>query len=222
MGEWRRRFGGCVIGGVVLCAVLSSQPAVGELYMAGQVGLTLPNSVSSVEGTGRFAGLSFSGGDLQTSVMYGAKMGYYFDSIKWLGVETEVFNTTPHPKQGNVTIGGVPAGTPRGAYWRVLTWAPVNVVARYQMGRFEPYAGIGAGVFFFRAHDGQSGESTSSTRVGLNTQLGGRYKLGQHLALFGEWKFNWAPFHFSETPALIGIKGDYSAHILVLGLGYHF
>jgi hypothetical protein len=45
------------------------------------------------------------------------------------------------------------------------------------------------------------------------------------LALFGEWKYNRASFNFSQstpTQATGGIKGDYSAHILAFGIGYHF
>lgn len=48
-------------------------------------------------------------------------------------------------------------------------------------------------------------------------QLGLRYKLNQHLALFGEWKYNRAHFSFdASTPNgnASGVKGDFSAHIL--------
>jgi hypothetical protein len=110
--------------------------------------------------------------------MYGAKLGYYFNSLKWLGVETEVFNTNPNSKQQTVTVsGGGVSGTQTlaGPDIRVLTWAPIDVVVRYQAGKFEPYAGVGMGVFFARVHDGASGESSSSTKVGLNTQLGVRF-----------------------------------------------
>ena len=43
------------------------------------------------------SGVTFDENDqsLKSSVMYGAKLGYYFESLKWLGVETEIFKTTP-------------------------------------------------------------------------------------------------------------------------------
>jgi opacity protein-like surface antigen len=107
----------------------------------------------------------------------------------------------------------------------VLNWAPINLVVRYQMGQFEPYAGIGMGVFFARLKDGETGESTSSTRVGLNTQVGLRYLVTHNVSLFGEWKYNRASFNFAEsspTGATGGIKGDYIAHLLAFGVGYHF
>lgn len=196
--------------------------------MAGQFGVTFPNNITNIEGTGPNAGFNLSDLELHKSVMYGAKLGYYFDSLKWLGLETEVFNTNPNIKQQNATItgaGGSATGTFTGLDLRVLTWAPVNVVVRYQAGSFEPYAGVGMGVFFARLHDGQTGESTSSTKVGLNTQLGLRFLVTKHMSLFGEWKYNRASFNFdasTPTQATGGFKGDYSAHIIAFGLGYHF
>lgn len=170
-----------------------SSPARGEMYVAGQVGVTLPNDASSIDySTSLAPGVTLRGNDLelQTSVVYGAKLGYYFESLKWLGVETEVYNTTPHVKQQNVVIGGISLGTVPGSYLRVLNWSPITVVVRYQMGKFEPYAGVGLGLYFSRLKDAASGEATSSTTPGLNTQAGLRYRMTEHIAMFGEWKYN--------------------------------
>ena len=94
------------------------------------------------------------------------------------------------------------------------------------MGPVEPYAGVGLGVFFARIHDGASGESSSSNlRPGLNTQVVLRWRLTEHLSLFGEWKYNRATFNFDDsgpTQATGALKGDYSAHIAAGGLGWHF
>ncbi len=168
------------------------------------------------------------GNDLsqQNSLMYGGKLGYYFDSLKFqnfnLGVETEAFNATPHVKPQNYTIGGVNLGTGTGVNSRVLTWAPMNIVVRYQAGAFEPYAGVGLGVFFssFSNING----SSSSTDVGLNTQVGLRYRVTTNLALFGEWKYNRANLSHSDFVSITGldVSADYSAHNLVFGVGYHF
>jgi opacity protein-like surface antigen len=202
-----------------------SGPARAEIYVAGQIGVTIPNQVKDIEGTGPNAGFSFSDASLQESFMYGAKLGYYFESVKWLGVETEVFNTNPNLKQQTITASGPGGGTAPlpGAHLRVLNWSPITVVARYQAGQFEPYAGVGMGVFF--AHLSSGGESTSDTNVGVNTQLGLRYKVTQNLAVFGEWKTNFVRFHFdASTPNgnVGGFKGDYGVNILAFGVGYHF
>ena len=58
--------------------LVADTPAQAETYIAGQVGATWPQDYL----------------DYDASVMYGAKLGHYFDSMKWLGVETEVFSTS--------------------------------------------------------------------------------------------------------------------------------
>lgn len=206
-----------------LCLMLFSRPVQAEMYVAGQVGANIPQDLSNVEysaGGGTLGGNNLA---LENSVMYGAKLGYYFDSLKWLGlgVETEVFNATPHVKSQNITIAGVNFGTAPELTNRVLTWAPVNILIRHQLGAFEPYVGVGLGVFFSRLSDGT--DSSSSTDVGLNAQLGLRYRVTSNLALFGEWKFNHANVsHNNIAGTGLNVSADYTAQNLVVGVGYHF
>jgi opacity protein-like surface antigen len=176
-------------------------------------------------------GTTISNLSLTNTIMYGLKFGYYLDSMKWLGFETEIFNTAPQIKHQTVTSNG-PAGsvtgTIPGGSLRVLTWAPVNVVVRYQLGKLEPYAGVGVGLFMANINDLASGTYSPNTAVGLNTQVGLRYFIIENLSLFGEWKYNRASFNFSgynASPAQstgAGYSGTYSANIFAFGVGYHF
>ncbi|MDF0652644.1 MAG: outer membrane beta-barrel protein [Nitrospira sp.] len=198
-----------------------SRPVQAEWYVAGQVGANLPADFSNVRWSAGGAGVTGNDLDLQTSVVYGGKVGYYFDSVKWLGIETEVFNATPHIEQQDWIIGGVNLGTQPGIYNRTLTWAPVNLVVRYKAGAFEPYVGVGLGVFF--SHLSASGLSSSSTDVGLNTQVGLRYRITSAIAMFGEWKYNWASMgHDNLAGTGLNLDMDYRANNLVFGMGYHF
>jgi opacity protein-like surface antigen len=222
----RYALGPCVVAAGVFFLTAFSGPASAEMYVAGQVGVTLANDLFNVNGTGPNQGVSFSDTSLQDSFMYGAKLGYYFESMKWLGLETEVFNTNPNIKQQSMTATG-PGGSSTfpnpGANLRVLNWSPITVVMRYQAGRFEPYAGVGMGVYF--VHLSSGGESTSDTNVGLNTQLGLRYKVTQNLSMFGEWKTNRVKFHFdasSPNGNAGGFKADYGVNLLAFGISYHF
>jgi hypothetical protein len=103
--------------------------------------VNIPRDLSNVELSGFGATLGVSDLSLQNSLMYGAKAGYYFDSLKWqnfiLGIETEVFNSTPHIKQQDATIGGI-SGTVPGLTNRVLTWAPLVVGGRREQFQ-EPF-----------------------------------------------------------------------------------
>ena len=201
------------------------------MYVAGQVGLTVPHKFTDVDLTGPGVpdGTGFSSLEMKNSVMYGAKLGYFFDSAKWLGIETEAFNTTPHVKQQTATLtvpgaGSVPVDL-RGQSVRVTVWAPVNLIVRYPGERFQPYAGVGMGVFFARINDTASGESLSDTTVGLNMQVGLRYLVTNNVSVFGEYKFNYARLIFDPsdpTQATGGVNGIYQTSYFVLGVGYHF
>ena len=156
---------------VSLSLTIIGSPAEAEVYVAGQVGVNIPHSLSNVEDSR--SGVTFDENDqsLKSSVMYGAKLGYYFESLKWLGVETEIFKTTPYLAQQHVTtLGGIHFLTAPGAHLSILTWVPVNIVFRHQMGAFEPYAGIGLGFNSanFSVGDGRS----SGGGPGLNTHSG--------------------------------------------------
>lgn len=219
----------------VLTLELLTRPAQAEWYVAGQGGGNFPDSLSTVnvlDPSTRFpSGVTSSELLLHNSVMYGAKVGYYFDQLPWLGIEMEAFHSTPHVKQQNVSLtssdgSSLGSGAINGQDLRVTNWAPVNIVVRYQkMGPLEPYAGIGLGVFFAHIHDARSGASASDNlKPGLNTQVGLRWRITKNLSLFGEWKYNHASLHFDHsTPTgAIGAESTYRTHIAAGGIGWHF
>jgi len=194
--------------------------ASAELYLAGMAGYTMPNDLTNIKGTGTASALSLSDLELQSSVAYGGKVGFFFPAVKWLGVETELYNTTPHVKQQPITVSGpgfsIPAGTQPGFSLRVLTWG-INAIVRYPGKTFQPYAGVGLGVFFADAKF--QGQTDSDTAPGLNALAGLRIFATEHVALFAEYKYNRATF---TLPNAIGIQADYSANIFMGGLSYHF
>jgi opacity protein-like surface antigen len=182
-------------------------------------GYTAPDDLTNVKGTGAASAFSVSDLELQSSVAYGGKVGYFLPSVKWLGFETEVYNTTPHAKQQPATVSGfglsVP-GTVTGFHLRVLTWG-LNAVVRYPGKIVQPYAGVGLGMFFAQATF--QGQSDSDTAPGLNALAGLRVFATDHLAIFAEYKYHRAAFTF---PTAIGLEADYSANIFMGGLSYHF
>jgi outer membrane protein W len=210
---------------VSMCVfVIFTHPAQAEMYVAGQIGVHMPNDTSNVKWGGLGADVGGSDLALQNSLMYGAKLGYYFDQAKLgkfnLGVETEMFIATPHLKQQQATMGGN-TGTLSGLTNRIVTWAPVVVLVRYQAGAFEPYAGVGPGLFFSNLATG--GYSDTNMHVGLNTQVGIRYRVTQSLSLFTEWKYNHAHIeHLTIGGSPRSLSFDYDVHIVAGGLGWHF
>ena len=223
-------------------------PAQAEMYVAGHVGVTIPRDTTqgTMNGTGDpiFADPSqsmttfLSDLKLENSLVYGGKIGYYFEKAKALGFEIEGFNTTPNVKQQTAQLiqpGQDPTQIDVSARLRVTTMA-VNMVVRYPGKKFQPYGGAGIGVFW--AHLTTPVDSDTSTKPGFNALAGLRYLLTDHIALFGEWKYQHAVFNFNtqafssatlppllgfpQANSLSGVKLHYNANMFTFGLSYHF
>jgi opacity protein-like surface antigen len=222
---------------LLVSIVLFAPRTYAETYVAGQFGVTLPSMTKGLtdnELTGVFpAGSTISDQSLTTSVLYGAKIGHYFRSLPWLGLEAEVYNTTPHIKEQTITFSVPPipdqAINVPGVNFRVLTLAPLNLTLRYHKTRLQPYIAVGPGIFFARIKDPSltSDNSQSSTDIGLNAQVGLRYYITRHFTVFAEGKYNHVKFSFSETPPgigfnLFGFDSTYNMFHVAFGLSYNF
>jgi hypothetical protein len=182
--------------------------------------------------------------------MFGGKIGHYFSKARWFGLEAEIFYSTPHIKQQDITLrsdtpftftptgGGPstslgnqlpPAGSPPlvipGAHFSVLTIAPFNLMLRYPGNRLQPYIGIGPGIFIASIKDPsvtQGDNSQSSTKLGLNALIGARYFITRHISAFAEGKYNYVRFNFEENPNFFGFNATYSPINVAFGVSYHF
>jgi opacity protein-like surface antigen len=80
---------------------------------------------------------------------------------------------------------------------------------------------VGVGLFFSNLRTGDNGDATM--HVGLNTQVGIRYRVTQSLSLFTEWKYNHAHIEHSNIGGSpLSLSFDYNVHIVAGGVGYHF
>ena len=98
-------------------------------------------------------------------------------------------------------------------------WSPEAENARCPL---QVYAGAGPGIFFARTSN-QTGSSSENGEVGVNALAGLKYFVHRNVSIFGEYKFNYAGFDFTEfaTPAA-GIQGNYKASHFIGGLAVHF
>ena len=141
MNQIQRAVQSLAISAIVLGFATTTQvPATyAETYIAGQFGVTLPmvdGGLKSIDVNSSvlLPGTTHSDLELSKSVMYGGKVGHYFNAARWIGVEAEAFYTTPHIEQQvhtfqNPAVPGVtPSATLQGAHFRVLTVAPINVM----------------------------------------------------------------------------------------------
>jgi len=217
---------------VLLTSIVLSMPrAYAETYVAGQFGVTLPQSLSNGTVTqDGFGGLDISDQSLKSSTLVGAKLGHYFTRARWMGIETGLSYTTPHVEEGSITFSG-PGGsasspTLSGLNQRIITW-DIDVIFRYPGYRLQPYMGIGPSLFFASLNGPAAPPGQSSTSIGFNVEGGLRYYLTRNWALFGEGKYNWARMDYSSNHSdpnadPFGFRATYSALGLSLGISYHF
>lgn len=216
----------------LIYATLVPSATYAESYVAGQFGVTFPQSLSNGKVTqDGFGGLGLSDQPLKTSAMLGAKLGHYFTKARWMGVETGLSYTTPHVKEGSLTFSG-PGGPPQsiaglaGLSHRVVTW-DTDVIFRYPGYRLQPYIGIGPSIYFARLKGPDAPPGQSTTALGFNAEGGVRYYLTRQWTLFGEGKYNRARMNYSSSHSdpnadPFAFRATYSVFTLSVGIGYHF
>ena len=227
---------------ILTLAVLNTSQAYAEAYISGQFGMALPSitsGLSNVKLTDFSPEGSLSDRSLKSSAMFGIKAGYFFPRARWLGVEGEVFMTTPHLKQQSATItippnatlqgfgpvaGGTTSGTISGDHFRVITVAG-NAMFRYHKTRLQPYIGVGPALFFARVNttvQGFEGSQSSNFKLGFNAKAGVDFFITRRVSAFAEWKYNLARLSFGPTDNALGFDATYQMHLASAGLSYHF
>jgi opacity protein-like surface antigen len=204
--------------GVALAALAAISPskAAAEPYALGYVGAAITNDKDlrtevEVDGAPLVNGLAR---DLSfdTSVVFGAKAGYFFDRPLLggnVGAELDVYHFRPNVDEQQVRFTGLLAGvngdtrTTLPATNIEVTAVTLNLLyrfglatdAQYPRGRLQPYVGAGAGAFIARLSttttpfDANKDISDTDVQPGFQTVAGMRWFLTRSVALFAEYKF---------------------------------
>jgi len=227
----RKRFMMTGLLALLIPNVLFTPQAYGESYVAGQFGVTLPQSLGNGTATqDGIDGLDISDQSLKSSALVGAKLGHYFTKARWMGIETGLSYTTPHVEEGSITFSGpggsVTSPTLSGLSQRIITW-DIDVIFRYPGYRLQPYLGIGPSLYFASLNGPTAPPGQSTTSIGFNVEGGLRYYITRRWALFGEGKYNWARMDYSSNHSdpnadPFGFRATYSALGLSVGISYHF
>ena len=137
---------------------------------------------------------------LGSSPVIGAKLGYYFHKLPYLGLEGDFFYSKPSAKTQTVTISPafppnnrIPGNKARFPGQDINQWTlAIHIMARYgfikddevPFGRIQPYVGIGPGFTVIYAQD------DSAKNFGIDGLVGVRYMLRKNLSVFTEFKIN--------------------------------
>jgi len=226
-----RRFVTTSLLTILVPIVLFGPQAYAETYVAGQIGYVEPQDLSNGEVTqDQLSGLSISDQPMQNSLSVGGKLGHFFTKARWLGIETGVFYSTPHIKEGSLTFSG-PGGSQTspilpGVHQRMVTW-DTSIIFRHPGYRLQPYIGIGPSVYFASLNGPDAPPGQSATAFGFNTEIGLRYYITRSWALFGEGKFNYARISYSSNDSdpdadPFAFRATYTPLTFNLGVSYHF
>ena len=211
--------------------VLFAPQAYAETYVAGQFGMTFPESLSSGKATQDFlGGLDVSDQPLKNSLMLGAKLGHYFSRARWIGIESGISFANPHIKEGVLTLSnsnGSASGTFSGIHQRMIIWDMATLMFRYPGYRLQPYVGVGPALFLAKLSGPDAPPGQSATMIGLNAELGARYYITRRWALFGEGQYHRARLGYTSNDDNaaadpFGFRATYSALTFSLGVSYSF
>lgn len=203
--------------------LVAPSPAVAEIYAAGTIGVNFADRINSIAGTGGQAGVSgpLEDFDLQNSLTYGAKIGY-FPGHSWYGIEGEVFHTSPHIKSLSDNPKTSSFDPDTGAHFRVTT-VGINFILRYPGRTFQPYVGLGVGAAIARVGESLFLRNDTDVATAWNILFGLRAFVTSQVAIFTEYKYTGATFEFEQgLGALGGFSGNYRAQHILGGLSYHF
>jgi opacity protein-like surface antigen len=206
----------------------------GEFFVGGFLGGSfIQNATWDYRGP---LGTRVSDMKIDPGITGGLKVGYFFDSMPFFGIEAEgsIGNQTQpaqtvrlNPPVLNSAIGQVHRQS-------LLVWTMAfHFLARYgflatpevPFGRLQPYVGLGPGLVMLYA------EADSAKNFSLEVEAGLRYMFSKNFGMFVAYKLSqqWAVelesqqifFANTGTTAPKAVF-DFTRHQAILGLSYHF
>ncbi len=214
--------------------VLFAPQAYAETYVAGQVGMTFPQALSSGHVTQHSTAnldLDLSDQSLKNSLMLGVKLGHYLTKVPWVGIETGLSFANPHVKAGSLTfsnsVGSATVDGLAGLSHRMIIWDVATLMFRYPGHRLQPYVGVGPALYFASLKGPEAPPGQSATAIGLNAELGARYYITRSWALVGEMQYHRARLGYisnddNDLADPFGFRATYSALTFSLGVSYSF
>ena len=156
--------------------------------------------------------------DYDNAFILGYRLGYYFNSIPFLGLALEVSYSEPTPdlesEEANLKVLPVSA--------LLFLRAPLYASSAYPKGKFQPYLGIGPGLFISDYKNGQFDDTGFD--VGLDARAGVAVMFAHNFAFFMEYRYSYFEFEFVDHMGgnRVSLEGDLSTHYGLAGLSYRF
>lgn len=191
-----------------------------DLYLGGAFTSHSDVTVTSPTGTTIFDNVAFN-----RSSAYGGRIGYWFESLKFLGLSLDVSHFRPDT---------VPSGLKRLDLYMtpmsvdlMLRW-PLLVTDAFPRGRLQPYLALGPAVALAEAKDTTNFAPTDQyeTNFPLGVKAGGglTWQWKTHVGLFVEYRFtHFSPeFGLRNPSGAAKLKTDINTRYPIAGFSLRF
>ncbi len=201
-------------------AALAASPLLGEPISAEAFFDLRGGGSFTSDGDVDLKALGFSVGgtaEFEDSGTVGGRGGYWFESVPWVGLALDVSYFAPDIENGGPELDVIPVSP------LLMLRAPIASDAEFPHGRFQPFLGIGPGIFITVLED-DSGYEDTPADVGLDLQAGLRFLATRNISLFLQYRFTSYQAQASDDIAGISVDTDIDldTHHVAGGIGFSF
>lgn len=209
-----------------------------DVYAGGALTQNVDLSFTGLGGNGSTGGMNVG-----NTFAFGGRVGYWFDSLPWLGFAVDAFQFSPTIPSQSVLgsfagLGGVSGQaqslnlTIQAVSFELKARLPLLKGGAYPQGRLQPYVLAGPAIFFAELADTSNfvvnNQSNSDTEVGVKAGAGVAFQIIPQIAVFGEYRFT----HFSPSwnftnsltnpSSSFGVSTTINTSQFVIGLSFRF
>lgn len=176
---------------------------------------------SDVEVTIEGIGAGSSSADIEDSVTGGLRGGYWLDVLPFVGLAADVSYFAADDEDSSGEIDVIPLSP------LLMLRLPIAESEEFPHGQFQPFVGVGPGIFVTSIDD-TGGYEDDSVDVGADVHAGLKVLVTPSVALFVQYRFTTFEAEFSDTvPTPFGIRQvdldlDIDTHHAAAGIGFHF
>jgi opacity protein-like surface antigen len=228
---------------VFTALILTSPPASGEWFADFYAGAAFTER-ADLKLTFLGAQFNVEEPEFDTSTSFGARLGYWFESLAYFGVALDVSRFRADMSARSITVCRPERCLIDPSVHLDTSMAAISIDATarwsfaktddFPKGRLQPYLTIGPTIFIARSNDVvQSGGPLTRTEpdTGVGPKLGAglTWQALRNVALFGEYRFTHFSPHFNlrdvfflSASATDDVKTQVGSHHLVVGLSVRF
>ena len=154
-----------------------------------------------------------------TVVSGGARIGYFFDAVPFIGFAIDGSHYQPDGKFGGGGSGFSFDARVTGLSFDLMGRLPLMASSNFSHGQLQPYVTVGPGVYFSRVKITPNpgfGSKDSDSSGGVKVGGGATFMVMRNIGVFGEYRFS----HF--TADILGFEQDVNTHRLQFGASFRF